>query len=290
MAADEQGSSATGPVADNVPWVVFAASTRGAAHDATGLPNQDAHASVSVAEAPVVVAAVADGHGHFRHFRARRGAELAVAVACRCAQGLGPQFEALGAPAERAAFARSSLVPAVVEGWRDAVAADHAGSPFTREEDAVRVASDDDPVVAYGTTLLLAVLAEHWVLVAQIGDGDVIALRADGEVVVPVPGDPTLDGQYTTSLCQETAVRSFRIAVIDQSDTPLLALMVATDGFGNAQASDPWPPAVGADIVSMLRSHGGAWVGEQLPAWTERCASKEGSGDDTTVVLAVRRP
>jgi hypothetical protein len=289
MAADEQGSSATERMVD-APWAVFAASARGVAHDAAGLPNQDAQASVSVAEVPVVVAAVADGHGHFRHFRARRGAELAVAVACRCAKGLGPQFEALGAPGERAALARSTLVPAVVEAWRDAVAADHAESPFTLEEDAVRIVAADDPVIAYGTTLLLAVLAEHWVLVAQIGDGDVIALRADGEVVVPVPGDPTLDGQYTTSLCQESAVRSFRVAVIDQSATPLLALLVATDGFGNAQASDPWPPAVGADIVSMLRSYGSAWVGEQLPAWTEQCASKEGSGDDTTVVLAVRRP
>ena len=288
MAADEEGSSATASLAD-APWAVFAATARGVAHDAAGLPNQDAHASVSVAEVPVVVAAVADGHGHFRHFRARRGAELAVAVACRCAQGLGPQFEALGTSAEREALARSTLVPALVEAWRDAVAADHAESPFTLEEDAVRAVAADDSVIAYGTTLLLAVLAQHWVLVAQIGDGDVIALRVDGEVVVPVPGDPALDGQYTTSLCQETAVRSFRIAVIDQSATPLLALLVATDGFGNAQASDPWPPAVGADIVSMLRSHGSAWVAEQLPAWTERCASKEGSGDDTTVVLAVRR-
>jgi hypothetical protein len=143
-------------------------------------------------------------------------------------------------------------------------------------------------VIAYGATLLLAVLAEGWVLVAQIGDGDVVALRADGTVEVPVPGDPTLDGHYTTSLCQETAVGSFRVAVIDDV-AALVALLLATDGYGNAQASDPWPPAVGADIISLLRTQGTAFVGRQLPTWVERCASKEGSGDDTTVVLAVRQ-
>lgn len=272
------------------PWTVLASSARGAAHDASGLPNQDAHASVGVKGVPAVVAAVADGHGHFRHFRSGRGAELAVAVACRCAAEHCPPLAALGSGPEREAYARSILVPAIVGSWRDAVAADQAESPLTPDEEAVRALAHDDAVIAYGATLLVAVLAEHWVLVAQIGDGDVVALLGDGTVEVPVPGDPTLDGQYTTSLCQESAIGSFRLALIDQVSTPLLALMAATDGFGNAQASDPWPPAVGADIVSMLRSHGSAWVGDQLPAWVERCASKEGSGDDTTVVLVVRRP
>jgi hypothetical protein len=272
------------------PWSVLASSARGAAHDASGLPNQDAHASLAVEGVPAVVVAVADGHGHFRHFRSGRGAELAVAVACRCAAEQGQPLAALGSGAEREAYARSTLVPAIVEAWLDAVAADWAESPFTRDEEAVRVVATDDPVIAYGATLLVAVLAEGWVLLAQIGDGDVVALRADGTVEVPVPGDPTLDGHYTTSLCQESAIGSFRLAAIDQVATPLLALLVATDGYGNAQASDPWPPAVGADIVSMLRAHGGAWVGDQLGAWVERCASKEGSGDDTTVVLVVRRP
>jgi serine/threonine protein phosphatase PrpC len=254
------------------------------------MPNQDAQAFLAVADAPVMVAAVADGHGHFRHFRAERGAQLAVAQACQCAAQMGRRLDALGSNAEREALATGTLVPSVVEAWLRAVAADHAETPFTPSEEAIRAIADDDPVIAYGATLLLALLAGRWVLVAQIGDGDVVALRADGVADVPVPTDPTLDGHYTTSLCQAAAVDSFRITLIDQSSTPLVALLLATDGFGNAQLSDPWPPAVGADVVSMLRSHGIPWVQEQLPIWVERCASKEGSGDDTTVVLVVRLP
>lgn len=274
---------------ESAKWEVLVATARGAAHNASGLPNQDAHAFRTLAGTGVVAAAVADGHGHVRHFRAERGAQLAVAQACQCAERSGRLLAALGTNAEREEFARETLVPSVVEAWRRAVDVDHAESPFTSAEEAIRVIAGDEPVIAYGATLLLALLAERWVVVAQIGDGDVVALRADGAVEVPVPADPTLDGQYTTSLCQASAVSSFRIAVIDHSATPLLALVLATDGFGNAQASDPWPPAVGADIVSMLRSHGSAWVGDQLPTWVERCASPEGSGDDTTVVLAVRQ-
>jgi hypothetical protein len=288
MGSGEMGSVET--TIDPGPWEIFASSARGATHDASGLPNQDAHAFQSLPGVPAVAVAVADGHGHVRHFRAERGAHLAVEQACRCAASLGGRLAAAASNHERRAFAADTLVPAVVEAWRRSVAADHDESPFTPDEEAIRADAGDEAVIAYGATLLLALLAERWVLVAQIGDGDVVALHADGAVAVPVPTDPTLDGRYTTSLCQRTAVSSFRIAVIDHATRPLLALMLATDGFGNAQASDPWPPAVGADIASMLRSHGSAWVGHQLPAWVDRCASREGSGDDTTVVLAVHRP
>jgi uncharacterized protein GlcG (DUF336 family) len=71
--------STTGQVAT---WQVITGSARGAAHRVSGLPNQDAVASQ---DGPGVVVAVADGHGHIRHFRSADGAALAVDVACRAA-------------------------------------------------------------------------------------------------------------------------------------------------------------------------------------------------------------
>ena len=64
-------------------WQVITGSARGAAHRVSGLPNQDAVASQDGPGA--VVVAVADGHGHIRHFRSADGAALAVDVACRAA-------------------------------------------------------------------------------------------------------------------------------------------------------------------------------------------------------------
>jgi hypothetical protein len=276
-----------GSPTDSTPWQFLASSTRGAAHRAAALANEDAHAwrVFDAAEGPVAVAAVADGHGHRRHFRAERGARLAVEHACRFAEAHGQHIDRIGGESELEEFGREIVVPTVLEDWRRAVAADLDRDAFTPEEEAVRASAGDDPVIAYGATLLMALLGDRFVLVSQIGDGDVVALGVDGAV-----DDPTLDGHHTTSLCQPSAAASFRLAVIDQAAHRLTALLMATDGFGNAQASEPWPPAVGADIASMLGRRGTRWVGEQLPLWTARCASTEGSGDDTTVILAVRRP
>jgi hypothetical protein len=238
----------------------------------------------------MVVAAVADGHGHYRHFRAERGAQLAVAQACGCVAALRDRLVEAGSVEALGELAKTTLVPSLVDRWREAVAADHSASAFTAEEEAIRAESGDDPITAYGSTLLVAVLTGPWVIVAQIGDGDIVALLADGTAQTPVPDDPSLDGRYTTSLCQTSAVGAFRIAVIDRAAMPLVGLLMATDGYGNAQRADPWPGAVGGDIVTMLRAHGPEWVGAQLPSWTARCASAEGSGDDTTVVLAVAGP
>jgi len=125
------------------------------------------------------------------------------------------------------------------------------------------------------------------VLIGQIGDGDVVATAPDGRTWAPVAADPEIVGPRTTSLCQPGAASSFRIAAIDAEGGAVRAVLLATDGFGNAQSADPWPPAVGEDLAGMLDEHGTRWVADRLPTWTARCASAEGSGDDTTVALLV---
>src|SRR5450432_2105973 len=76
-------------------WLALTATERGAAHVAAGLPNQDA--AVAYPTACGAVAAVADGHGHRRHFRSDRGSRLAVAVAGEAAQELTGRLDGLAA-------------------------------------------------------------------------------------------------------------------------------------------------------------------------------------------------
>ena len=68
-------------------------------------------------------------------------------------------------------------------------------------------------------------------------------------------------------------------------DVPVAALALCTDGYGNAQATDPWQPAFGADLARLLHERGPDWVADELPRWVALCASAEGSGDDATVAL-----
>ena len=160
-----------------------------------------------------------------------------------------------------------------------------APHPYTAEEQAALDIAGDGADVPYGSTLLMAVVGPSWLACAQIGDGDFLAVYPDGKSAVPVPGDDRLDGLRTTSLCQQDAVDAFRVSVHDLGEVPLLALLLATDGFSNAQAAEPWQPGVGQDLAKWAAEYDHQWFDTQVPQWAERCASAQGSGDDTTVVL-----
>ena len=109
--------------------------------------------------------------------------------------------------------------------------------------------SGDDALIAYGSTLLLAIAGRRWLILVQIGDGDIVGIQPGGRPLLPVPGDPSLDGQQTTSLCGTRAEDDFRAAVVDSWTTALLGVLLATDGYGNAQVADPWTEAVSADLA-----------------------------------------
>ena len=283
-------------------WLALTASQRGAAHIASRLPNQDAVVA-EPAGLDGVVAAVADGHGHWRHARSARGSALAVGIGCQAGQELAALLEDDEVFSERlqagpdappvasqiSDLALQTLVPDVVERWRDAVLADVAADPFTDEEQEARQ-DGDDPTIAYGSTLLLAVAVGQWLVLAQIGDGDIVGVRADGGAALPVPDDPQLDGRFTTSLCGADARSDFRVAVVDVWHAPLAAVLLATDGYGNAQIADQWADAFSKDLAEMLRERDDHWLATQLPMWAARCASSDGSADDTTVALLLGPP
>jgi hypothetical protein len=287
-------------------WIALTASERGASHVAVKTPNQDA-----VAVEPIgltgLVAAVADGHGHTRHLRSARGSELAAEIGCQVAQeiadllepgdvepaaesgGSSPRDSAAGgaAAAKRLAeLAEELLVPEIVSRWRAAVLKDVAKNPFSEAEEGRRRKGDDE-TIAYGSTLLLCIALPDWLILAQIGDGDVIGVRVDGALELPVPVDPALDGLVTTSLCGKNPIADFRVAVVSAAQTPLLALMLATDGYGNAQMLEEWPTSFSKDMAWLLRERDTTWIESQLPMWAARCASADGSADDTTVALLI---
>jgi hypothetical protein len=260
-------------------WQVVTATERGAAHRAAGIPNQDAVAALPL-EPGGMVAAVADGHGHRRHFRSARGARLAVSIACQAARDLAARP---GGLPETADGLRQALVPGVVAEWRDAVQRDVAAEPFSATEDAVR--RGDEASIPYGTTLLVAIGMGQRLLLAQIGDGDIVGIRPDGTALLAVPGDPLLDGRRTTSLCSRWAGDSFRLAVVDLTATALLGALLVTDGYGNAQVAQAWESVVTADLAGLIPARPRSWLAGQLPVWVAQCASVDGSADDTTLAL-----
>ena len=173
-----------------------------------------------------------------------------------------------------------TVVPAISERWHAAVSRDLDAEPFTPAQEALRAVTGDDAVIAYGSTLLLAVVCRQWLVLAQIGDGDILAIRSDGSALLPVPGDPVLDGRETTSLCGPRAADEFRVAIVDLSSTALLGVMLATDGYGNAQLADPWTRCSARTWLSYFAAaNRRRWL---TSSRSGRVAARRGRGAATT--------
>jgi serine/threonine protein phosphatase PrpC len=275
-------------------WRVLTAQATGVAHHAhRGYEDALAVVPADARKRPRRVAsvAVADGHGHARHFRSSRGSELAVRLATEKGAELAAAAPSLP---DADAVLRELTVRAageVVAAWRAAVAQDLAADPPTAAELVAAGyspnAGADELIYTYGATMILAVVLPGWLLCAQIGDGDVLVVTTTGKVLRPIATDDRLDGVHTTSLCQPDAAEMMRYAVVRLVGAGIAAIMLATDGYGNAQARDDWEGVFGADLAALAAVHGIDWIGRQLPRWAEQCASSQGSGDDVTVGLLI---
>jgi serine/threonine protein phosphatase PrpC len=264
-------------------WHVATASVRGSAHG-TDIPNQDAVATASIDVAgphQAYVAAVADGHGGSRYVRSDRGARLAVRLTVD--RLMAATFTSpLTAPED---ILRDQL-PKLVEEWRRAVHDDVHQDPFTPEERSRAGAGlDAQPAIAYGATLLVALISEGDVGLAQLGDGDLAVRTIDGRCLRPVPGDGRLVGGETTSLCLPTAGADFRFASLDREEAVEIVLL-ATDGYGNSFAEEEWWPDVLNDIAGFVDARGHRDLAERLPDWLSESALV--GGDDVTVAVLAR--
>ncbi len=252
-------------------WKAATASVRGSMHERAGLPNQDAVAAQAWGET-AVVAAVADGHGGRRYVRSERGAALAVALALELSHP--------GNPLEK-------LADELVDEWQARARADHRAHPFSAEErDRSGADLDADPVLAYGSTLLVALCTTQRVHLAQIGDGDIVVASPAGAVSAPMPGDDRLVAGETTSLCTPGARADFRFASVPAAEAAVVLL--ATDGYGTAFADPDWRTAVGRDFLAAVTGPSWAQLGEQLPAWLSDSARV--GGDDVSVAVLAADP
>lgn len=286
MAEQSAEGAPTTPASRPASWESYLTSVRGADHVRAGRPNEDSVAADRFElrdGGSIQVLAVADGHGHVRHFRSDRGSALAVAAAMSGVRA----WAAASRGGDRLTSASvGRLVAEIVGIWRQSVADDLESDPITGDLLAT-MPRDDPPEIPYGATLLLAVLTAEVAVLAQIGDGEMLLVLPDGRHLEPVPGDSRLDGTRTTSLCQPDAVGAFRVGLVNLAKTPAYAVFAATDGYGNAQADVNWQRVFAADLVRLGVEHGSAWIGGQLAGWAAACASSEGSGDDTTAAIAI---
>ncbi|MCB9551088.1 MAG: protein phosphatase 2C domain-containing protein [Myxococcales bacterium] len=238
----------------------------GASHRRAKLPCQDAAAGAARGEALTV--AVADGHGTSIH--GDLGAEVAVEVALAAlldfADGLGARGERL---AEVQGYAEHPLRVQLARAWVARVL-ERSGDEATS-------------LAAYGTTLVFALETPSFLLLGQIGDGDVLLVDSDGIVSVPLPRDPAAFGDETPSLCMDQAAQWIRVRALPPPKGPAL-LIACTDGYANSYATSDDFHAIGPGYLALVRERGLDAVAGHLPGFLERVTAG-GSGDDIAVAL-----
>jgi serine/threonine protein phosphatase PrpC len=289
----------------------FACARQGSSHKAQDVgpsPCQDAHliSSGAVAARSYVVAAVADGHGSARHDRSHVGAQLAAQAAVTAFQSFlldhhDSARQENDAPARLADTESGTGILPVIHG-QDAHATEGAGrtalvSAFKRsfptevtrewrkavQEHCAKCQETTPPDYGrYGTTLLVAGMVSRLLLLAQVGDGDiVVTARRDQQQDQPLAVDDSLVAGETFSLCSEDAEKLWRTTTRDLADVAFVIL--STDGLRNAYDSTDAFLRLLAAVRQNIEQCGVGRATAILPETLDRF-SVGGSGDDITLV------
>ncbi len=277
-------------------WFAIGDTMIGASHVRSGKPNQDAikwwpHKDTT---GPPIAVAVSDGHGSNKCFRSDIGSQLAVEIATEM---LSKHFSSKRSKTEdKLPAVESWLVRKIVQEWINKVTKHLTNHPFTedelqrlRDKDGEKAVTSiiDNPLKAYGATLLAAIVISDAIVLLQLGDGDILCVADDGTVWHPFTSDDRLIANATTSLCLKEAWNETRVSVQRLAGNPPAIIMLSTDGYSNCFSNDNDFDKVGYDFLQLLRQYDSKTIVNQLPVWLSEATSK-GSGDDITVGMIVR--
>ena len=273
-------------------WRVLGATKRGSMHERRGLPNQDDIGWLpEEGESNPTILAVSDGHGSAKCFRSAIGSRSAVESALALLPADWPESDDLSHFSVIQQLAEEKLPKSLVRAWQKAVQEHLDKNPFTDEEletlrdrdgDAAVQMVNENPLLAYGATLLVAIAIERFCLYLQIGDGDILSISRDGAVSRPIPEDERLFANATTSLSSPNAWQDFRFALIRMKETSPTLVMLCTDGYSNSFESEEGFFKAGTDIANLIFDNHWIDVKDELPRWLSE-TSLMGSGDDITI-------
>lgn len=286
--------SLTGSRPAVVSWQLAGASVPGDSHLRTGTPNQDAYGwRPRCGQGESVAFAVADGHGGAEYLRSDLGARYAVrTVLSVLAHEFMPQLVTLSQNAEpdltRIKRLSEDWLPRLItRRWSRSVLRHLRRYPLDlpgayghpeRSEEEIGLR-------CYGATLVATLITPWFQLYLQLGDGDILLVDTDGAVSrPPLPHDPALLGNETTSLCSPDPWRLMRTHFQPTYEIPPALVLLATDGYANSFADEAAFHQVGADLFDGVEKNGLEATEQALPAWLSE-TSALGSGDDITLVI-----
>jgi hypothetical protein len=270
-------------------------SVRGASHVRSNTPNQDALLPQST-QAPFSIThlVISDGHGSAMNFRSDRGSDFGVKAADQQIQAFIAKTREYKNSREVERELRPGLAAPIVARWKQLVHEDLARDPFRDGELNTLEAKkgsgaikqvQTEPTLAYGATLLIALVTSQALALLQLGDGDIVLISKEGSFHQPIH-DERLLANETFSLCSDDAESLFLVKALPTSELPALVLL-SSDGYSNSfQDRDGFCQAA-TDFYAIGREYGLDYIQQNLGHWLEETSTK-GSGDDITVGMLCR--
>lgn len=280
-------------------WEVAGDSVRGATHVRNNKPNQDfLDWNPKIRTAAPVSLAVSDGHGSAKSFRSDTGSKYAAEVALdvlreffAAKRGEKPPSPRFSETSVMRDSAQDKLPRELVRRWIEKVEQHLKQNPFLATElDPLGAAENEvhkNPLLAYGATLLVVLIADTYILYAQLGDGDILTVSEAGQIGRPIAPDKRLFANETTSLCAPQAWNDFRVTVQQVGESEPAVILVSTDGYANSFRDDTSFEKVGLDIYQLINQDGWETVKASLNGWLNE-ASEKGSGDDISLGILWR--
>jgi len=273
-------------------WAAVASSIVGDLHIKKNLPNQDAIAYYRLPGSdPAFVMAVSDGHGSEKCPRSDIGSALAVNTAVKVFIDAWSVMKSKLADSETAEktsalvnierHLRKDITKQLVDNWISAVETHSSSAPFRIEQDQTK------RLLAYGATLTVVFLCEHFTVCMRLGDCELLIVSSDLKVNRIAPRNREQVGEDTDSLCMPNADKRFSVSFHKAGNTEVgcgKLYLLCSDGYEKAFESNAGFEQSAVDFAKLVSSgRGRDTVEHELESWLREYSNF--SGDDVSVGL-----
>lgn len=270
-------------------YKAFNVSCIGTNHIKSNKPCQDY--SFSTYGDKYAMAVVCDGHGGDKYIRSEIGAKLATDICHKAVKTLfGKRIDIRSVEAKfqlNPETTLKQLASFIILKWREAIEEDFLARPFTSDElehlsdkDITSLNESNGWALAYGTTLITAVITSEFWFGLHIGDGKCVVFSESDEFLQPIPWDERCFLNATTSLCDDKALERFRI-FFNNENLPK-AIFVASDGVDDTFGTDESLHGFYKSVLQLFEEKNFDDAEKELLAFLPLLSAK-GSQDDISI-------
>lgn len=180
---------------------------------------------------------VCDGHGGSKYFRSGKGSKFACEIGKEAIIKFISSIKCLDLYNYNVQL--KHLERYIINEWKSKVSNDIMLYPFENDPDYILLSTSDklslehNPLRAYGTTFICAVITNKYYFSTKIGDGNVSVIYKDGTVVDPFKNEENdYNFNLTDSLCLDSADVRFE-RKFERIDENVRGIILTTDGVIN---------------------------------------------------------